>query len=84
MPCVPCRACRACDSPLSLLPTAPPASLCACANDAQQYADAFALGRYDGQFLLTAGGSDYTVNLWAIQPTALEAAAVLGGEGLTP
>ena len=83
MPCVrACRACRAGDSPLSLLPTAPPASLCA--NDAQQYADAFALARYDGQFLLTAGGSDYTVNLWAIQPTALEAAAVLGGEGLTP
>jgi WD40 repeat protein/Ca2+-binding EF-hand superfamily protein len=39
---------------------------------------------FDGKYLLTAGGSDYTVNLWQIQPAALEAAAILGGEGQTP
>jgi len=39
---------------------------------------------FDGRFLLTAGGSDLTVNLWAVHTEALDAAVAKGGNGVEP
>lgn len=39
---------------------------------------------HDGKYLFTAGGKDSCVHMWSVSTNALEAAASLGGEGLTP
>lgn len=39
---------------------------------------------HDGKYLFTAGGKDSCVHMWSVSVNALEAAASLGGEGLTP
>jgi Ca2+-binding EF-hand superfamily protein len=38
----------------------------------------------DGQFLLTAGGDDMTINMWAINTSVVDAAVEDGGAGLAP
>lgn len=38
----------------------------------------------DGKYLFTAGGKDSCVHMWSVSVKSLEAAAALGGEGLTP
>jgi WD40 repeat protein len=37
---------------------------------------------HDGRFMITAGGSDRSVNLWAMDVNALDAAASLAPPGL--
>ena len=39
---------------------------------------------FDGSFVLSAGGSDLTVNLWAINTAALDRSILLGGKGVQP
>jgi hypothetical protein len=39
---------------------------------------------FDGKYLLTAGGADRAVNLWAVNTSALDASITLGGSGLEP
>lgn len=39
---------------------------------------------FDGKYLLTAGGSDRSVKLWAVNTNALEASVALGGKGIDP
>ncbi|XP_062509735.1 cilia- and flagella-associated protein 251-like [Corticium candelabrum] len=39
---------------------------------------------HDGKILFTCGGSDAAVNMWIVNTDALEAGALLGGEGLVP
>lgn len=39
---------------------------------------------HDGRFLVTAGGADLTVNLWAVDTDALELTAAAGGTGVEP
>jgi len=39
---------------------------------------------FDGRYLITAGGSDLTVNLWAVHTDALDTAVAKGGSGVEP
>ncbi|KAJ3122053.1 Cilia- and flagella-associated protein 251 [Nowakowskiella sp. JEL0407] len=39
---------------------------------------------FDGQYILTAGSDDSTVNMWSINPSALDAQITYGGEGMEP
>jgi WD40 repeat protein len=39
---------------------------------------------FDGKYVFTCGGPDATVNMWIVNTEALEAGALLGGEGLVP
>lgn len=39
---------------------------------------------FDGKYILTAGGSDRSVKLWAVNTHALEASIQLGGKGIDP
>lgn len=39
---------------------------------------------FDGKYLLTAGGSDRSVKLWAVNTNAVEANVQLGGQGIDP
>jgi Ca2+-binding EF-hand superfamily protein/WD40 repeat protein len=39
---------------------------------------------YDGQYLITAGGPDRSVKLWAVTPNALKASVELSGSGIEP
>ena len=39
---------------------------------------------FDGKYLLTAGGSDRSVNLWSVSTPALDASITLGGKGIEP
>ncbi len=39
---------------------------------------------FDGKYILTAGGADRAVNLWAVATPALEASIALGGKGIDP
>lgn len=39
---------------------------------------------FDGRYLITAGGSDRSVNLWSIATHALDASIALGGQGIQP
>jgi len=36
----------------------------------------------DGGFVITAGGSDQSIHLWAVETSALDVAAAAGGEVL--
>ena len=42
------------------------------------------MSSFDGKYLITSGGSDRAVNVWAVNTSALEASITLGGEGLDP
>ena len=39
---------------------------------------------FDGKYLITSGGSDRSVNLWAVATNALDASITLGGKGIDP
>eukprot|EP00736_Rhodelphis_marinus_P007045 Rmarinus@m.17323 len=39
---------------------------------------------FDGEYMITAGGNDCTVNLWKLQPQMVEAQGKLGGDGVDP
>lgn len=39
---------------------------------------------FDGKYLITAGGDDRSVNLWAVNTDALDATIALGGQGIDP
>merc|ERR1719231_692610 len=39
---------------------------------------------HDGRYMLTAGGADLTVNLWAVQTEALDETVKQGGAGIDP
>ena len=39
---------------------------------------------YDGRYVITTGGSDFSVMLWEVDTTALEKSAVFGGSGIVP
>jgi len=39
---------------------------------------------FDGKYLITAGGSDRSVKLWAVNTNAVEASVQLGGQGIDP
>ena len=39
---------------------------------------------WDGRWLITAGGADHSIHLWAVDDTALDGAAKQGGVGIEP